>query len=184
MSVRIIFRALRALPPENETQIETENAFIHTNFTIQGSDNQISSDEALDTNLSVYSVEPPELIQALTEHYASLNAGPIRREIVIIKELPPSSELVKTPGKTKFSFTNDRHYELRLKNKVEVRNFAKSLLKDIASIRMSFSPLVQFKHAAHFIHISNVDWKKLYESGLLHDRWHRPIEKELSKIAT
>jgi len=176
MSVRLIFRALKSIPPESEEGVED---FFQVNFTKKS---EQGSGQIVDKNISVYVVEPPEVIQILTEHYISLGSNLTRRDILIIKETPSTGDLIKWPGKTKFSSANDRHHELRFKNDTEVRNFVNTLLKNVNSIRLSFPPLLQYKLAAHFIETNDPDWKAVYESDTLDNTWKKPIIKEIQRV--
>jgi len=177
MSVHLIFRALKSLPPESEEGVED---FFQVNFTKKP---EQGSGPIIDRNLSVYVVEPPEVIKILTEHYISLGGNLTRRDILIIKDTPSTGNLVKWPGKTKFTSANNKHHELRFKNDTEVRNYVNSLVKNVSSIRLSFPPLVQYKLAAHFIESDDPEWKAIYESDALDNTWKKQISKELQKIS-
>lgn len=181
MSVRLLFRTLKTTPPveipdEKGKKEELFQDFYRANFGKVGS-------EEIDKNLSVYYIEPSELIRVVSEHYSSdTGSSPARRYLAIIKKLPNDCIFVDSPGRTLFEFSNDRHRELVFKRDIQVEQFAMALFNEITSCNLSLPPVIQYKLAAHLVQTRNPNWSEHYKAKTFHERWLRAIDLELGGI--
>lgn len=134
--------------------------------------------DGLDLELSVYvyDVASEELssvdVQAHSEHAASFTDTP---KSLLDFDLAKVSqgELDQSPGETAFTFANDAHHVLKLRDESQLFDMADALLRDPTSVQVEVTKDQQLAYAAEHLDSQDPEWEAACAPGRQGDKWKR-----------
>lgn len=112
-----------------------------------------------DLSLSVYEIEPHQLVQTVAEHAASFDADPRGFPNLDMSGRP----MIVTRGETVFSFTQAAHRELQFQDVDDLKTYLASIVRD--NTRIHKAEKSDVKAYAHGKRNNDPEWSAFYADG-------------------
>jgi hypothetical protein len=131
---------------------------------------------ALSRVLSVFELEPSELVAALAQ-FAATTIDPKRTHAINIRDAVEGRQLVRTKGDTAFQLTQDCHFDFYLRDEADLRALVAHWKQTLPERSREIAPKEVGDYVRGRFAAADPEWRALFTSGKA-KRWVKELAEK------